>query len=95
MPQMDGTGPDGRGSMTGRGRGRCAGPGQNAEGMMGRGRGMGSGRSCRRGFGGAGHGSLGLGPVQDKDRLMRHLETLEARLAALKQYLAGEAPGSK
>ncbi len=56
---------------------------------------MGSGRACRRGSWGAGHGWRGLDPVQDKERLARHLETLEARLAALKQCLAEEAPGSK
>lgn len=44
MPRGDGTGPAGQGSMTGRGRGFCA--GFNAPGFMnnGSGRGMGRGR---------------------------------------------------
>lgn len=95
MPRMDGTGPEGRGSMTGRGRGRCAGPARNVEDTMGRERGRGWGRSCRRGSGEAGHGWRCLDPVQDKDRLARHVEALEARLAAVKQHLAGGTPGSK
>ena len=55
MPRRDGTGPMGRGSMTGRGLGVCT--GVNASGF-GRGMGMGLGlglglgfRGCRRGFG--------------------------------------------
>ncbi|MBU0614456.1 MAG: DUF5320 domain-containing protein [Nanoarchaeota archaeon] len=50
MPRGDGTGPNGMGSMTGRGMGYCAGynaPGF-ASGGFGRGRGMGFGRGFRR-----------------------------------------------
>ncbi|MFA5430750.1 MAG: DUF5320 domain-containing protein [Candidatus Omnitrophota bacterium] len=47
MPGFDGTGPDGRGSMTGGGRGYCAvnmkGQGEAMAGFRGRGRGRGAG----------------------------------------------------
>ncbi len=51
MPRGDGTGPNGMGSMTGRGAGYCA--GANAPGFasgVGRGAGMGRGRGAGRGF---------------------------------------------
>jgi len=50
MPRGDGTGPNGQGSMTGRGLGYCA--GFNAPGFMnpGFGRGMGRGFGRGRGF---------------------------------------------
>ena len=46
MPRMDGTGPMGAGSMTGRGLGPC---GTNAV-KYGAGMGLGTGLACRRGF---------------------------------------------
>ncbi len=51
MPQGDGTGPNGQGSMTGRGMGYCA--GFNTPGFVnqGYGRGMGRGFGRGRGFG--------------------------------------------
>jgi len=50
MPAGDRTGPNGKGSMTGRGAGVCA--GNNAStGNFGGGRGCGRGRSMSRGFG--------------------------------------------
>jgi hypothetical protein len=55
MPRGDKTGPEGRGSMTGRGLGNCAGngePGYTAGGGRGFGRGRGFGlRGLGRGFG--------------------------------------------
>ena len=58
MPGFDGRGPNGQGSMTGRGQGRCtnadgatrgvgAGSGRGAFGGRGRGRGVGFGRGNR------------------------------------------------
>lgn len=50
MPNMDGTGPQGKGPKTGRELGEC----QDANPRVGRGRGMGFGgfgRGCRFGFG--------------------------------------------
>ena len=52
MPSFNGSGPEGAGSMTGRGMGRCG--GVRAQGSVhGRGRGFGSGHGvgCGRGFG--------------------------------------------
>ena len=49
MPRIDGTGPMGAGTMTGRGLGVCT--GANADGYgSGRGMGFGRGLACRRGF---------------------------------------------
>ena len=55
MPGLDGTGPTGRGSMTGRGLGRCNPDNKvqsqrNYQQPLGRG----YGRGCGRGFGGRG-----------------------------------------
>ncbi|MFW5788197.1 MAG: DUF5320 domain-containing protein, partial [Halanaerobiales bacterium] len=58
MPRGDGTGPAGRGPMTGRGAGYCA--GFNVPGYMNAVPGRGMGRAWRRGFGGAGY----VHPVQ-------------------------------
>ena len=53
MPRGDRTGPWGRGSMTGRGLGYCAGfPGPGYSRGIGRGRGMGRGYGYGRGWGG-------------------------------------------
>jgi len=52
MPRGDRTGPDGRGPMTGRGFGYCAGyPGPGYERGTGMGRGRGYGRGSGRGYG--------------------------------------------
>ena len=40
MPNRDGTGPEGKGSQTGRGLGRCGGGQGNGTGRMGKGLGM-------------------------------------------------------
>ncbi len=69
MPRGNGTGPEGRGRMTGRGAGYCAGYGLPGYanfsggpwlgGGLGRGLGRGSGRGSHRGFG------RGLAPCLD------------------------------
>ena len=59
MPGGDGTGPMGRGPMTGRGLGLCAGyssPGYTANSGYGRGFGRGWGRGFGRGYWGRGRG---------------------------------------
>ncbi|MDO8836758.1 MAG: DUF5320 domain-containing protein [Vicinamibacterales bacterium] len=66
MPGRDGTGPHGRGSMSGRAAGRCAGepdPVAGPEGVgFGRGLGRGGNRGGRAGAGwGWGRASVGLG----------------------------------
>ncbi len=58
MPGLDGKGPEGKGSMTGRGLGRCKDVGTNSP-MFGRGRGFGQGRGLGRGFG-RGFGRFGF-----------------------------------
>ena len=50
MPNQDGTGPEGKGSLTGRKRGKCEGAIPCPRGM-GRGRGQGRGRGRRIGKG--------------------------------------------
>ena len=47
MPRLDGTGPRGQGSRTGRGMGNCSGMGGAGQGFgLGRGTGRGFGRFC-------------------------------------------------
>lgn len=59
MPNMDGTGPNGMGPMTGRGMGQC---GRGVRGNFGRGRG--AGRGLGRGMGcGIGRMAGGVGYV--------------------------------
>jgi len=51
MPGLDGTGPAGKGKLTGRQLGNCEGAFPRGRGLGPCGRGMGRGRGCRRGFG--------------------------------------------
>ena len=51
MPGFDKTGPSGQGAMTGRGRGRCATPGEDSVERDSLGFGRGLGRGLGRGFG--------------------------------------------
>ncbi|MDD4095895.1 MAG: DUF5320 domain-containing protein [Oscillospiraceae bacterium] len=78
MPKGDKTGPDGRGPMTGRGTGYCAGfpvPGFQNPGVRGCGRGRGFERGFGKGFGVRGSGYRGVNsgygydpiPVQEID----------------------------
>ena len=56
MPRGDGTGPMGRGAMSGRATGYCAGFGLPGYANPAPGRGPGMGFGCGRGFGGGGRG---------------------------------------
>jgi len=87
MPQRNGTGPEGKGSMTGRGQGHCGGAGQDLS--------AGPGLGCRRGFrGGGSRNARCQDPAQEKAWLTRQAEALEARLAGIRKRLAedGSAP---
>jgi predicted Fe-Mo cluster-binding NifX family protein len=93
MPRQDGTGPMGKGPMTGRGAGLCTGAGTGAG--RGFGRGLGRGPGLGAGFGGARRRlRAGLGaasPSADAGTAtdaVREEEALRARLDALKQELA-------
>jgi len=100
MPRRDGTGPMGRGAMTGRGLGFCT--GVNAVGYgagLGRGYGAGLGRGYGRGMGcgmGLGYGSRrGLGGyfagqfsgLTDKEIFAEEKELLQKRLDAISMQL--------
>ncbi|NCD10664.1 MAG: hypothetical protein EOL98_14885 [Negativicutes bacterium] len=87
MPRRDGTGPMGRGSMTGRGLGVCT--GVNASGF-GRGMGMGLGlglRGCRRGFGFGGVTVNNVAGNSDKEYLAEQKDLLEKRLELISKQL--------
>ncbi|APG27757.1 hypothetical protein A7E78_07845 [Syntrophotalea acetylenivorans] len=98
MPRGDRTGPLGRGQMTGRQLGYCAGydePGYGQGGFYGCGRGRGRaqggrGVAFRRG---AGFPESGMGgpiepPVNEADQLKDRIGRLEKTLKALNQRLA-------
>jgi predicted Fe-Mo cluster-binding NifX family protein len=93
MPRQDGTGPTGKGSMTGRGAGLCTGAGTGAG--RGFGRGLGRGPGLGSGFGGARRRlRAGLGaatPAREAVTAIdasREEDALRARLEALKQELS-------
>ena len=94
MARRDGTGPLGRGAMTGRGLGICSGVNAVRYGA-GFGAGLGLGYACRRGMGmGLGRG-LGLNYVVDqpqsnltqKELLMEQKELLANRLDIIDKEL--------
>ena len=93
MPSGDGTGPMGQGSLTGRGRGFCA--GFNAPGFMNGGFGRGRGFGVRRGFGrgfGWGFQQQFVQPVQyseadEKKILQEELLEIEAEKAEIQKRL--------
>jgi len=102
MARGDRRGPDGRGPLTGRGMGYCAGydePGYTAgggRGFFGRGARGFFGRGARgRGFYGAERGFFGRGagayyetePVDEKEYLEEEKSYLEKRLASIKEIL--------
>lgn len=103
MPRGDGTGPQGMGSMTGRGLGQCAGysapgfanpvgSGRGSEMAWGRGGGGGRGLAMRRGRGGFGFVApvAGVFPTavpDEKTALKSHLSVLEEQLAVVKAHL--------
>lgn len=80
MPRRDGTGPVGRGLLTGRGMGVCAGSG------AGRGLGLGLGLGFRRGFGGP-VATAGVEAEMSKDALAEQKKALESRLEAINKAL--------
>jgi len=88
MPGKDGTGPMGRGAMTGRGLGYCTGIGSGRYGAgirrgFGRGLGYGLGLGCRRGCGG--FYPAGLTEAEEIELLKEEKEILEKRLEMLKK----------
>jgi hypothetical protein len=85
MPGMDGTGPDGRGPMTGRGIGQC-GRGYG----RGLGRGMGRGFGCGRGRGfGMSYGRtpVSLTPAEEKKILEAELSEIDKEKKEIEQRL--------
>jgi hypothetical protein len=89
MPRRDGTGPMGRGALTGRGLGSCIGAGAVRFGA-GLGAGLGMGFACRRGFGwGFGRG-LALdetSPEGKKGLLEEQKHVLKERLEAIERQI--------
>ncbi len=82
MPGFNGTGPNGRGSMTGRGMGRCNDGGNRAPGFAGRGLGRGAGRGLGRGAGqGLGRGfGYNTNVPSDKESLKNIAKDLKSDL---------------
>lgn len=82
MPGRDGTGPIGKGAMTGRGAGRCGGERRG-----------GGGRGCGFGFGGRGRrgGVTGAVPAAGSphDVLLDEAAALQRRLDELKKAIEG------
>jgi len=88
MPGRDGTGPMGRGSMTGRGRGFCA-VGNDVQYGAGLGLGLGLRLGCRRGFGRntaaySGNSTVAKTP---KELLIEQKKLLEDRLDIISKQL--------
>ena len=87
MPRGDGTGPMGRGALTGRGLGSCAGASVPLYGMgygRGMGRGAGLGYGCRRG---ARFFWDTAGPQTDRGFLDTEKDLLQKRLAWVEEQL--------
>lgn len=94
MPRRDGTGPMGRGAMTGRGSGYCTGIGSGRYGAgirrgfgrgLGLGLGLGSGYGCRRGYGG--FYPAEMTETEEIELLKEEKEILEKRLEIIKKQL--------
>ena len=88
MPRMDGTGPMGAGTMTGRGFGPCAG-GKGLGCGMGRGAGMGRGMSNGQGY------SRGVvmntnTNTDSREQLQQRRDLLKTQLDALDKTLQSE-----
>lgn len=87
MPGRDGTGPMGRGTMTGRGFGVCV--GTNAA-EYGTGFGFGLGLGCRRGFGRGFARGFAADPIVSKTKkevLTEQKKLLESRLELISKQL--------
>ncbi len=86
MPGRDGTGPQGLGTMTGRGLGPCAG-----SQSVGRGCGLGLGLGRRNGFrGGFGRASAGWQSLNQRETLLEQKELLQRRIALIDKQLTDE-----
>ncbi len=97
MPKLDGTGPQGQGSMTGRSMGYCA---ENSTGVSANPNfGLGLGRGLRR-VGGRGFAGRGIGfgrgfkwkqveitPEEEKNFLKNELKALESETENIKKQL--------
>jgi hypothetical protein len=98
MPRGDRTGPEGRGSMTGRGLGYCAGsgePGYNAgrDGGFGRGRRLGGrGLGRMRGYDAA-YGRLAEPQVSEKTLLENEIRIMKDQLSTLEKRLEESQKG--
>ncbi len=91
MPGFDRTGPLGRGAMTGRRLGYCAGVSDETRTFRGRGFGAGFGRGhgFGRGFGYAGSfHNQGLTNVSEKTILENEINTLKDQLVSLEKRLS-------
>jgi len=90
MPGGNGTGPVGRGPMTGRGLGFCAGSTADyANFVVGRGCGRGLGRGLGRARGGYGFRAFNqVSPQQDLDSLKNQAQNLEDALNGIKNRIA-------
>ena len=91
MPGFNGTGPLGRGAMTGRRMGYCANASDEAIAFRGRGfgAGYGRGRGFGRGFGyGRGFYNRELTDVSEKTILENEINTLKDQLVSLEKRLS-------
>lgn len=97
MPGFDGTGPAGKGPMTGRAMGRCAtGGGMGAGGGRGLGRGMGGGG--RRGMRGAAWESMPTQVSADEvhnQTMLNRIQELEEEIRLLRQEKGAAKPSAK
>ncbi len=87
MPRRDGTGPMGRGTMSGRGLGPCS--GTNAV-KYGTGLGLGLLLRCRRGFGRAFGGNYNVDQASSKTQkelLQEQRDALQSRLEFINKQL--------
>lgn len=95
MPGFDGTGPQGRGPMTGGGRGYCA-VGWNGAPRRGYGLGWGTSRTA---YGGgrrwSGAPAYGGAPMPDIDALVDKIERLSERVEALASRLDARERGNR
>jgi hypothetical protein len=89
MPRMDGTGPMGSGSMTGRGYGFCAGDGAIKR-EAGRGMGAGRGFAYRRGRGFAKDFAMSRDSQTQKELLNEQKAMLQYRIEAIDRQLENQ-----
>lgn len=83
MPRGDGTGPEGKGPMTGRAMGFCA--GVNMPGFANGGRGCGMGRGQRFG---RGAWNSAPGVIGEKEQLEQEAAALRVQLEALEKRIS-------